>query len=72
MARDIFSKLKKYSGSEISQGENYATEALAAMLSEFPQYKQYLAKVLFNIDISPDARRLSDQYIWKSNLGLGH
>jgi hypothetical protein len=55
MARDIFSKLKKYSGGEISQDENYATEALAAMFSEFPQYKQYLVDVLFKIDISPDA-----------------
>ena len=25
MARDIFSKLKKYAGSEISQDENYTT-----------------------------------------------
>ena len=55
MTIDIFSKLKRYAGTEISQDENYATEALAAMLSEFPQYKQYLLKALLNIDISPDA-----------------
>ncbi len=69
MARDIFSKLKKYSGSEISQDENYATEALTAMLSEFPQYKQYLAKVLFNIDISPDALVKTQEGFKTNRLG---
>jgi hypothetical protein len=69
MARDIFSKLKKYAGSEISQDENYATEALAAMLLEFPWYKQYLVKTLFNIDISPDAQVKTQEGFSTNKLG---
>lgn len=69
MARDIFSKLKKYTGSEISQDENYATEALATMLAEFPQYKQYLGRTLFNIDISPDAFVKTQEGFQTTRLG---
>jgi hypothetical protein len=55
MARNLFLQLKKYSGSIISQDENYATEALATLLEEFPSFRASLIRELFNIEIEPEA-----------------
>lgn len=49
MARNLFSKLKRYSGGIISQDENYATEALATLLDEFPSVRMFLIRELFHI-----------------------
>jgi hypothetical protein len=55
MARNLFSQLKRYSGGIISQDENYATEALATLLDEFPSFRMFLIRELFNIETEPEA-----------------
>lgn len=55
MTRNLFLQLKKYSGRAISQAENYATEALATLLEEFPSFRASLLRGLFDIEIMPEA-----------------
>lgn len=52
---NLFLQLKKYSGGIISQDENYATQALAVLLSEFPSFRALLVRDLFGIEIGPEA-----------------
>ncbi|MEE8470241.1 MAG: hypothetical protein V3S51_02815, partial [Dehalococcoidia bacterium] len=54
MTKSLFARLKKYSGSQISQDENYATESLALLLEEFGAYKYHLVKNVFGIAIGAD------------------
>jgi len=68
MARSIFSRLKKYGSSETSKDENYATETLAALMSELPNYRRYLVEKLFRIHIS-DSALVKTQEHYQTNKG---
>lgn len=69
MARSIFSRLKKYASSETSKDENYATETLAALLSELPNYRRYLVEKLFSIHISDLALVKTQEHYQTNKFG---
>lgn len=71
MARNLFLQLKKYSGAAISQDENYITEALATLLEEFPSFRTYLIRELFNIETGPEATVKTQVAYETGQLGLG-
>jgi len=69
MATSIFSRLKRYASSDSSKDENYATEALATLLSELPGYRQHLTQNLFGIETSDSASVKTQEHYQTNKYG---
>jgi len=52
---DLFTRLRRYAHAENAAEENYLTEILGYLLSEFPNYRKRLMTCLLEIDIAEDA-----------------
>jgi len=69
MARSLFTRLKKYVGTMISQDENYATELLANLLYELPAYRHHLLNELFRIPIAEEVTIKTQQCYQTKRFG---